>query len=281
MESVTYAEVIAHKQISAADIQKDLTALKKYKADYNSRSFAGNPTLYHFQLDNLCRTRVKNKKTLFEIMDDADDKAALINKAEKLGRTGTPANRLFEAYRFNGAVVFFKATTAMYIYKKYGAKKVLDPTAGWGGRLLGAWALDIDYTGFDTNQALIPAYDGLINSLSGGNLKMNFTDSLTADFSKVDYDFVLTSPPYVNLEIYQGMTPYASNNAFYEQFLILLLNKCLEHIKPGGRVAFNISPKMYDDLLKFGYRAADEQEDLLQQKRLSKNKQDKIYIWTK
>ena len=28
--------------------------------------------------------------------------------------------------------------------------RVLDP-AGWGGRMLGAWALGIDYTGIDTN----------------------------------------------------------------------------------------------------------------------------------
>ena len=28
---------------------------------------------------------------------------------------------------------------AKHIYKKYGATSVLDPTSGWGGRMLGAW----------------------------------------------------------------------------------------------------------------------------------------------
>ena len=281
MDAITYQQLIDDKRITAEAIQKDLASLRKFAADENKRCFAGNPTLYHFQMDNLCRTRIKNKKSLFEIMADPTAKAKIIKNAEALARTGTLANRLFEANRFNNAVVFFKATTAKYIYKKYGAKKVLDPTAGWGGRMLGAWALGIDYTGYDTNEALIPAYEGMVDALTdtGSNLDMNFEDCLAADFSKLDYDFVLTSPPYVNLEVYQGMTPFASDEAFYKKFLIPLLNKCLAHIKPGGRVCFNISPKMYADLQTHGYRAADEEEDLLQQKRLGKDKGDKIYIW--
>jgi len=281
MDAITYPELIADKQITPDAIQKDLAALRKFSATENKRCFAGNPTLYHFQMDNLCRTRIKNKQSLYEIMADPTAKAKIIKNAEALGRTGTLANRLFEANRFNNAVVFFKATTAKYIYKKYGAKKVLDPTAGWGGRMLGAWALDIDYIGYDTNEALIPAYQGMVDAMTetGSNIEMNFEDCLAADYSVHDYDFVLTSPPYVNLEVYQGMTPFASDKAFYEKFLIPLLNKCLAHIKPGGRVCFNISPKMYADLIKHGYRAADEEEDLLQQKRLGKDKGDKIYIW--
>jgi hypothetical protein len=281
MDAITYAELIADKQITPEAIQKDLASLRKFAADENKRCFAGNPTLYHFQMDNLCRTRIKNKQSLYEIMGDPTAKAKIIKNAEALGRTGTLANRLFEANRFNNAVVFFKATTAKYIYKKYGAKKVLDPTAGWGGRMLGAWALGIDYTGFDTNEALIPAYQGMVDALpdTGSSLDMTFEDCLAADYSTIDYDFVLTSPPYVNLEVYQGMTPFASDKVFYDKFLIPLLNKCLAHIKPGGRVCFNISPKMYEDLQKHGYRAADEMDDLLQQKRLGKDKGDKIYIW--
>ena len=90
---------------------------------------------------------------------------------------------------------------------------MLDPTAGWGGRMLGAWALGIDYTGIDTNVNMKPAYDSMIEMLNSKTpaifeepkLQMLWQSALDVDFSTLDYDFVLTSPPYVNLEIYEHM----------------------------------------------------------------------------
>lgn len=278
MERLTFQDVVADKKMDAVELNKDIANLMKFKADENERKFCGNGFLYHFQMENLCKTRVK-KLSLYEIMNNDAEYEKLYNKTVKLNRTGNLANRLFEAERFNGAVVFFKPSTAKFLYKKYGATKVLDPTAGWGGRMLGAHSLGIEYTGIDTNVNLKPAYDGMIDYLKNDNLKMIWKSCLDVDFSTLDYDFVLTSPPYINLELYENMTPFQSDKAFYETFLIPLINKCLTHIKVGGNVCFNISPKMYDDLLKHGFRKCDEEYDLLQQKRLGKDKQDKIYIW--
>jgi len=189
----------------------------------------------------------------------------------------------------------FKAVTAKYLYKKYSAKSVLDPTAGWGGRMLGAWSLGIDYTGIDTNVDMCAAYDGMMNHLSDkvyfGNklfqikspsrLNMIWQDALTVNFAEIDYDFVLTSPPYLNMELYGHMTPWLNDELFYSTFLIPLWQKCCANIQPGGHVAFNISPKMYSDAVKFGLPACDDEEDLLQQlgQKMGKKKQDKIYIW--
>jgi hypothetical protein len=218
-------------------------------------------------------------------MADPALKEKLIKETEKRKRTGTDAVKIYECYRVNkGAVVFFKTATAKFLYKKFGATSVLDPTAGWGGRMLGAWALNIAYTGIDTNTSLKPAYDGMIdcireNGWDASKLNMIWESCLTADFEAIDYDFVLTSPPYINLEQYPNMTKWDSNKAFYKDFLIPLLNKCLKHIKREGKVCFNISPKMYGELLANGFRRADEEYDLLQQKREGKDKEDKIYIW--
>jgi len=186
----------------------------------------------------------------------------------------------------NGAIVFFKPTTAMYVYKKYNAKSVLDPCAGWGGRMLGAWALDISYVGFDTNRELIAPYAQMMDVLTKENkeardkLRMYFDDSLAEDFSLYEYDFVLTSPPYINLEVYPGMTPFESKAKFYKEFLIPLIDKCRKNIKAGGKVCFNISPPMYKDLTKvFKYQEATEAVPLLQQKVQGKDKGDMIYVW--
>lgn len=279
MERLTFADIVNHKLIDEDARSKELYKMRFYDASKNATSFAGNNYLYHYQMENLCKTRVRNRPSLFEIMNDDELYAKLYSKLGKLKRTGTLANRLFEAERYNGAVVFFKPTTAKYIYKKFGATQVLDPTAGWGGRMLGAYALGIEYTGIDTNINLKPAYDSMIAEMGKDNLNMIWDSCLNVDFSKIEYDFVLTSPPYLNLEMYENMTPFENDKLYYVEFLIPLIQKCLMYIKPNGWVCFNISPKMYSNLLSYGFRKADEEHDLLQQKRLGKDKQDKIYCW--
>jgi hypothetical protein len=279
MERLTFADIVNHKLIDEVSRQKDLKSIVKYDASVNVRCFAGNKYLYHYQMENLCKTRAKNKPTLFEIMNDDEKYENLYNKAQKLDRSGTLANRLFEAERFNSAVVFFKPTTAKYIYQKFGAKQVLDPTAGWGGRMLGAYALNIGYTGIDTNTNLKAPYDKMIAEMGKDNLNMIWGNALDVDFSKIEYDFVLTSPPYINIEVYENMKPFESDKMYYVKFLIPLIEKCLLHIKSNGWVCFNISPQMYEELMSYGFRPAEEQHDLLQQKRMGKDKQDKIYCW--
>ena len=156
--------------------------------------------------------------------------------------------------------------------------------------MLGAWALGIDYTGIDTNVNMKPAYDSMIEMLDSKtpavfekpNLQMIWQSALDVDFSKLDYDFVLTSPPYVNLEIYEHMEPWESDEKFYKEFFIPLWQKCVDNIKAGGTICFNISPKMYDDAVSFGLPVCEDEEDLKQQlgQQKGKKKQDKIYIWS-
>ena len=55
------------------------------------------------------------------------------------------------------------------MFLKYGVTSVLDPTAGWGGRMLGAWVMGIDYTGVDTNTNMKIAYDNMMDMLDEYN----------------------------------------------------------------------------------------------------------------
>jgi len=280
----TYSEVIAKKQISDDELVADLNKLKKWKPTLDGRSFAGNDFLYHFQLDNLCKVKLKNG-SFKDLMSDDNKRNKLWEQCHKYApttRVNNPPWRIFEMWRrLCGSIVFFRPTIAKYIYKELGATHVLDPTAGWGGRLMGAWSLDIDYTGFDTNEELIDAYQGIVNILPNNErtYTMNFENSLEADFTTVDYDCVLTSPPYVNLEMYPGMSLFESKEKFYKEFLIPLIDKCLKHIKRDGWVCFNISPKMYKELLVFGYKECEREYDMKQQKVKGIDKGDKIYCW--
>ena len=298
LDSVSIEDIENHKTISTRELQKDLESLRRFDATENRNNFYGNPFLYHFQFKNLLNCRREKGKTIYDIWNDPEEQKKLIENTRKRNRGGrTAAGNVYECFRINlGSIVMFKSTTAKYLYRKYGASHVLDPTAGWGGRMLGAWALDIDYTGIDTNTELKPAYDGMIDFLDkeqefdsylfetqASKLKMIYKSCLDVDFSEIPYDMVLTSPPYINLELYEHMEPWQSDEAFYKDFFLPLFEKCLKHIKIGGNVCFNISPKMYEDALKHGLPECDSEENLLQQlgQQKGKKKQDKIYIWQK
>ena len=302
LNSVTLTDIENHKNITTKELRRDLDNLNRFDATANANNFAGNPFLYHYQFKNLLKCRRQDGKTIYDIHSDPQAWTKLIADTKVRNRGGrTAAGNVFECFRINlGSIVMFKATTAKYLYKKYRAKSVLDPTAGWGGRMLGAWSLGIDYTGIDTNVEMKPAYadmmaflkaeTGFDNALfevdNGSKLNMIWRSCLDVDFSELDYDFVLTSPPYVNLELYEHMTPWQRDEDFYTNFFIPLHTKCVTHIRPGGHVAFNISPKMYADAVKHGLRPCDEEEDLKQQMgqkvaalKKGKKSQDKIYVW--
>ena len=293
IDDVTIEQIEDHKLITQEELNKDLENLFGYDASENRNNFFGNPFLYHFQFKNLIKCHREGGDTIYDIYNDKVKWDKLIDSAKKRNRGGrTAAGNVYECFRINlGSVVMFKSTTAKYLYQKYNATSVLDPTAGWGGRMLGAWALGIDYTGIDTNTNMKSAYDGMIEMLNNKTpaifeqpkLEMLWQSALDVDFSNIDYDFVLTSPPYVNLEIYEHMEPWESDEKFYVDFFIPLWQKCMDNIKPGGTICFNISPKMYEDAVSFGLPVCEDEEDLKQQlgQQTGKKKQDKIYIWFK
>ena len=303
----SYEQVFNCKTRSEDELQKDFNSLVKFKADVNPRKFCGNKILYHYQMKNLleCRRGNKNWKTLKEWFDDDELK-------EKLWKDTIHRNRrdkapypsptdVYECHRLNnGSIVFFKSSTAKYIYKLFNAKNVLDPTAGWGGRMLGAMSLGINYTGIDTNINMKEAY---ANMMEIGNpwgtdlgdeelymkyesqeksygMKMIWKSCLDVDFTKEKYDLVLTSPPYSNMEIYEHMQPWETDEHFYKEFLIPLLNKL--HDETDCPLCINISPKMYDTLIKkYNYKECDTKIDLRQQlgQQYKTKSQDYIYIW--
>jgi len=292
-------DILSCKDINLEAVHRDYGNLCKFPADTNPRKFCGNKTIYQYQFKELlkCRRDSKGYKTIREWFEDPELK-------EKLWKDSVHRNRrdkapypsptdVYECHRINnGAIVPFKASTAKYIYKKFNAKSVLDPTMGWGGRMLGATSLGIDYTGFDTNTDLRPGYEKMIQDLSKfpnnvptSQVKLFWESSLNEEIIKtLDYDMVLTSPPYENLELYEHMTPWKSDDDFYKGFLIPLMTLCHKYLKCGGFSCWNMSPKMYKKLTEeYDYPKCELQEDLRQQlgKQYKTKSQDYTYIWFK
>ena len=278
----TYQQVVECKQLTEIERLIDLEKLKLYEATDNRICRAGNAYIYHYMLDHIMRTRPKNHESLYDVYHKGSEGGTEKLAQEVLRRRGTLRPKdIFEVYRVNrGCVAVFAPSTAKYLYKLFGATSVLDPCSGWGGRMLAAHSLGIRYTGMDTNLSLQLPYHQMMSELSDPNLTMMWGDCLKQNFADVDYDLVLTSPPYVNVELYEHMKPWAGRKDYTDNFLIPLLNKCLAHCK-GKYVCFNISPEMYEDLLKANYREANLKICFPQRIRMGKDKQHKIYVWFK
>jgi len=286
----TLEDIQSCKDITKEQVLKDYANLVKFKGDTNPKKFCGNKILYKYQFRNLLKCKREKGKTIEEIFNDPDAKEKLWRdtiKRNKRDKAPYPnATDVYECNRINtGAIVFFKSSTAKYIYKKFNATSVLDFTMGWGGRMLGAMASDVNYIGVDTNTNLKEGYEQLLHDIPHKSKVQLIWDScLEVDFSKLEYDLILTSPPYVNMELYENMTPFESDELFYNNFLIPTMNRAYKYMKVGGKMCINISPKMYKHLTeKFGYRECDSKEDLRQHmgKNFVVKSQDYIYIWEK
>ena len=146
------------------------------------------------------------------------------------------------------AVTQFKPSVAKAIYDFFDAENVLDFCAGWGDRLVGFNASNSQsYIGIDPNSKLHEPYRKIHQFCNTGK-KATFICSPAeeVDYSDLKYDFVFTSPPYFDLEIYsqeetQSVKKFNTFDLWLEGFLLTTLSKIYEGLDEGGRIAVNIA----------------------------------------
>ena len=160
-------------------------------------------------------------------------------------------------YEDSVACTNFKISLTKCVAKYFKAKKILDPSAGWGDRMLGAAAAGVDcYHSVDPNPKLIKGYEEIRNFLSTKGVDINNFTMYPADFLKVDlqnnaYDLVFTSPPFFDYEIYytgtesenarQSITNRKDLRTWFNDFFSEYLNKSWKALIVGGHMVLYIS----------------------------------------
>jgi hypothetical protein len=186
-----------------------------------------------------------------------------------------------------GSINIFRPLIAMDIYCRYKPKSILDMTMGWGGRLVGACALDIPkYTGIDFNKQLEKPYEDLqhlMSQLSTTKINLYFQDAVTFNYNKIKYDLVLTSPPYYNIEVYRGV-PVKSKDEWDKDFYIPLIVKSWNGLDEGGHYCLNIPEELYERVAYNLLGKPYEKIQLRKVKRFQDSRQkyhEFIYVWKK
>ena len=163
----------------------------------------------------------------------------------------------------------------------FSPKCVFDPCMGWGGRLLGAMALDINYIGCDSNTNLRKPYKQLqkdFREKHSSSVKLYFQDSLSLDYNELNYDMVFTSPPYFNIEQYNHM-PLKSKQEWAE-FYHDLFSLTYKNLAQGGVYAINCSIVIFNISLRPLLGEPYTKIELSKSTRNSTYK-EWIYIWIK
>ena len=254
----------AIKDISLAQARADFAALKAVPcADINQAAKVGNAVMDHYFFRHRLAAKTKRAVSYYEWIK-TDWKR---NESEhsfykfNLAQGKTPEKARYAVFRlYYGAIHGFKPLIAKWLYCTYKPRTaVLDFSAGWGGRCLGAMALGIPYIGIDTNKDLRPAYERMVRQLDSepnSKVSMHFQDAAATDFSRFKYDMVLTSPPYFKtvrpIEGYAHMPDYKDRADFNARFLFPVIRATYSHLARGGTYALNIPDDMHDEIRAAG-----------------------------
>lgn len=149
----------------------------------------------------------------------------------------------------------FPVELAKQLIDEFGNKgNILDPCHGWGGRLVGALLADVNsYTGVDPSPH---AHNGVtkIKNAFQPYTKVNEINIIESPYEDTNlkngyYDFALTSPPYFDVEKYEGeetsTNRYGNFDLWVEKFYTPLIKKTYEYLKSGGCFALQVRSQTY------------------------------------
>lgn len=153
----------------------------------------------------------------------------------------------------------YRPQMAKMVVTNLRAKRVLDPCAGWGGRMMGVVSAGAEYVAFEPNTE---TYNGLVKLIEflGIGDKVRIIKDSALEMNKYDigeFDLVLTSPPYFDLEVYsyedtQSIKGCDTYKVWVDRFLNPLINSALKHLKADGWSCWNVhnvgKMKMIDDV---------------------------------
>ena len=278
------------KSISIQDAQEDFSKLRDSYRELKPYGRIGNKVVDYFT--RLQRIDTKGNKGISFF--DFHHNQKLFLKTKKYIQNFIKKNQEKNGFDYSfksafdlyfGSIRIFKPLNAMNVYSMFQPKSILDFTCGWGGRLIGAAALNIPkYTGIDINKDLRNPYKKMINFLknkSNTEIEMIFKDALQVDYSRLDYDLVLTSPPYYNTEIYKG-TKRRTKKEWDEEFYKPLFEKTYKHLKFAGWYCLNIPVEVYEEVALPLFGKPVKKIPLMKKAR-GKNEEYKemIYCWKK
>jgi len=255
-------DVSFYYSYSDSDLLKDWNSLIKWNARVDSMASTQRVGM------KLCEHFFPN---FFDIENKDGNSFKSLWKADKLEKVlrwnrkshSTPyLSELRRGIYFNYKLAkstMYRPQMAKMVVTNLGAKRVLDPCAGWGGRMLGCIASGAEYVAFEPNTETYESLLKLIKFL-GIEDKVRIIKDSALEMDKYDigeFDLILTSPPYFDLEVYshedtQSIKGCDTYSMWVNNFLKPLIELSISHMKQNGWSCWNVhnvgKMKMIDDV---------------------------------
>lgn len=143
----------------------------------------------------------------------------------------------------------FRPSAAKCLFEMFDIKNYHDPCMGWGDRLCAALATKqiCNISGTEVNPHLFFGYEQQIEKFCQDEHKAtNFSFERAEVFvPNYTYDFAFTSPPYFNIEKYEGMwqsiAKYKKLKDWLNKFLFRMFENVFSGLEKGGHFLVNIS----------------------------------------
>lgn len=144
----------------------------------------------------------------------------------------------------------FRPSAAVSLIRHVKAKSVLDFSAGWGDRLLGALAAGVDsYLGIDPNPALVEPHAEMIARYKrpGCNARVISQPAETVGLAGIEpVDLIYTSPPFFDFEIYtdaagQSIQGRGTVETWLTDFLFVCLRRFWSKLRVHGYLALHLN----------------------------------------
>lgn len=247
--------------------EEEITRLKELEAhklvrDFKVKHHRMALDICNFYNPHIWKTKVRNSRTPVEVFEDQREFRKVLRDRFKYGSGLTPSQILVGLRMRSRCPVNYPPATAKCLYDSYLVEKgvVLDPCAGYGGRLLGALCSEkvMSYTALEPCEETVNGcrrmYQDLRPYFEGKKVELirNLAEVWCPDFRLNSFDLVFTSPPYFDQEHYSEEQNQVCNMCKsledYQQWIKKMLQNCLKMLKKKGKILIQVSdPKLSHD----------------------------------
>ena len=152
-----------------------------------------------------------------------------------------------------------RPTIPKFIFNYFKPRRVVDPCAGWGSRMIAAMAVHVPYVGIDPHARAMAGNERLLSDLRRTypqtifdvDLRVVCAEDVLGQRAFGDVDLVFTSPPYFDWEHYsdeasQSDVRYETFEEWTHGFMRPLVQGAYTDLVSGGRLVLNIRYTMAD-----------------------------------